>query len=176
MTQQVISNWKPSQDEVNAQIKRHTSEIDHAHSRLRYLQTECDVVKSKITEIDDKLIIIETRNHQIEQRLQEDHEMVNDLKHQVSLIRHSSDSILDLSTRTMISAEQVYGLLQKHINDENTQFSDQTKRIELLSRRLIGFVTAISAVVLVLLAIYQHITGVGLIESILKLISLTGAL
>lgn len=165
----VTVNNNSTHEEIVAKITRNTVDIDHAHDRFRALQTEVDVVKTRLATIETKLITVESKSITLEERVLEDRELLKELKHEVFLLKKTSDSMFEMVKNTMKSSELTYSALQKHIIDENNQFTQQTGRIESMSRRLVIFIAALTSFVVVLIAIYQHLSGADAIETIFKI-------
>lgn len=158
------------QEEILSRIARNKSDIDHAHDRIRALQTDMDIGKSRIGQIENRLNVVESKNIALEERVLEDRELLTDLKHDVMLLKKTSDHMSEMVHRTMTSSEKTYDMLNAHINQETEVVLRQTRITESKSKQIVMVITAITALVVVLTGIYQLLTDSNVFAILSKLL------
>lgn len=157
MTTQAAPPGKPPCDP--AVVERISRDVDQAHVRLRELDSKIDTAVGRVDGLETRIVGIETRQY-------EQSDTLSQIRSDLLRVTKESSETLHAVRTTQKIAEGMTFALDLHVRAENLEYVEQTKRIEGVARRLVYLTSAITGLLIVLSALYAHLTDSPIMDFI----------
>jgi len=134
-------------------------DVYSAHMQIRDINHRLDITLGLVDSHEARIMGIETRQR-------EERDMIAEVRADLLLLKRENARTLEVVEGTKALLEKVMeninclsAALSKHIRTEASDYSVQTKRIELLARRMLLAWVSFTGLAIICYAVYSQITG-----------------